>query len=60
MGQPDEIICHCQGITRGQIEEAVRKNGFTTFDEVSEATEAGTICGSCQDDIEAIIAEING
>lgn len=59
MGQPDEVICHCQGITRGQIEEAVR-GGLKTFDEVAEATEAGTICGSCQDDIEEIIAEIHG
>ena len=60
MGTADEIICHCQGITRGQIEEAIREKGLTTFDEVSEATEAGTICGSCQDDIEEILAEING
>ena len=60
MGNADEIICHCQGITRGQIEEAIREKGLTTVDEVSEATEAGTICGSCQDDIEEILAEING
>lgn len=57
MGQQDEIICHCLGITRGQIEEAVRA-GAKTFDEISEATEAGSICGSCQDDIEEIIAEV--
>ena len=60
MGNADEIICHCQGITRGQIQEAIREKGLTTFVEVSEATEAGTICGSCQDDIEEILAEING
>ncbi|KGN86771.1 MULTISPECIES: (2Fe-2S)-binding protein [unclassified Porphyromonas] len=60
MGQADEIICHCLGITRGQIEEAVREKGLSTFDEVSEATEAGSVCGSCQDDIEEIIAEIKG
>lgn len=60
MGQPDEVICHCQGITRGQIEEAIKAGGLTTFDEVAEATEAGTICGSCQDDIEEILSEING
>lgn len=60
MGQADEIICHCLGITRGQIEEAIREKGLSTFDEVSEATEAGSVCGSCQDDIEEIIAEIKG
>ncbi|MDY5857768.1 MAG: (2Fe-2S)-binding protein [Porphyromonas sp.] len=60
MGQADEIICHCQGITRGTIEEAIREKGLSTFEEVMDATEAGSICGSCQDDIEAIIAEVNG
>lgn len=60
MGNPDEIICHCLEITRGAIEQAVREHGFKTFDEVSEAIEAGSVCGSCQDDIEAIIEEING
>ncbi len=59
MGQSDEIICHCNEITRGQIEEAVR-GGLKTLDEVMEATDAGTVCGSCQDDIEDIIKEING
>lgn len=60
MGNQDEVICHCQGITRGQIEEAIRQGNLTTFEEVGEATEAGTICGSCQDDIEEILSEING
>lgn len=59
MGQTDEIICHCLGITRGQIEEAVKSKGLKTFEEVQEATEAGTVCGSCQDDIEDILAELN-
>lgn len=60
MGQADEIICHCNGITRGQIEAAIKEGGLKTFDEVSEATEAGSVCGGCQDDIEEILAEING
>ncbi|MDO4708056.1 MAG: (2Fe-2S)-binding protein [Porphyromonadaceae bacterium] len=60
MGQADEIICHCNGITRGQIETAIKEGGLKTFDEVSEATEAGAVCGGCQDDIEDILAEING
>lgn len=59
MGQSDEIVCHCLDVTRGQIEEAVR-GGASTFDEVMEATEAGSICGSCQEDIEDIITEVKG
>lgn len=60
MGQADEIICHCNGITRGQLEEAIREKGLKTFDEVAEATEAGAICGSCQDDIEEILSIVHG
>lgn len=55
----DEIICHCNEITRGQIIEAIKSKGLKTFDEVAEATEAGSVCGSCQDDIEEILAEVN-
>ncbi|PVZ08346.1 (2Fe-2S)-binding protein [Porphyromonas loveana] len=60
MSQQDEIICHCNEITRGEIEKAIKEKGLKTVDEVGEATEAGTVCGSCQDDIQAILDEING
>lgn len=60
MADENEIICHCNEITRGQIIDAIKNGGLTTFDEVAEATEAGTVCGSCQDDIEEILEEING
>lgn len=59
MANEDEIICHCNEITRGQIVEAIRSKGLKTFEEVAEATDAGVVCGSCQDDIEDILAEIN-
>lgn len=59
MANEDEIICHCNEITRGQIVEAIKSKGLKTFEEVSEATEAGAVCGSCQDEIEEILAEIN-
>lgn len=59
MANEDEIICHCNQITRGQIVKAIKDGGLTTFDEVAEATEAGTVCGGCQDDIEAILSELN-
>ena len=56
----DEIICNCMGITRGEIIKAIREHGLTTFDEVGDHTEAGTVCGSCEPDIEDILEEING
>ncbi len=60
MSNRDEIICNCNEITRGEIEDAIREKGLKTVDEVGEATEAGTVCGSCQDDIQDILDEING
>ena len=56
----DEIICNCNQITRGEIVEAIKSKSLKTVEEVGEATGAGTVCGACQDDIQAILDEING
>jgi NAD(P)H-nitrite reductase large subunit len=55
----EEIICHCMEITRGEIIDAIKNNHLTTVEEVGDATEAGTVCGSCQDDIEEILKTLN-
>ena len=56
----EEIICNCMDITRGTIIDAIKNNNLKTVDEVGDATEAGTVCGSCQDDIEEILKTVNG
>lgn len=56
----DIEICHCNGIMKSDIEKAIREKGLKTFEEVGEATTAGTVCGGCQEDIEVILKEING
>ncbi|MEY8338210.1 (2Fe-2S)-binding protein [Lachnospiraceae bacterium 62-35] len=53
----DKIVCTCLGVTNGMIKEAIDK-GATTLEEVQEATGAGTVCGSCNDDIQHIIDEL--
>ena len=50
----DKIICYCNGISLGDIKEAV-KNGAKTLEDVQEATGAGTICGQCNEEIEEIL-----
>jgi NAD(P)H-nitrite reductase large subunit len=55
----EEIICHCMEITRGEIIDAIKNNHLTTIEEVGDATEAGTVCSSCQDDIEEILKTLN-
>ena len=54
-----EIICHCFEVSREEIENAIREKGLKTV-EVGEATNAGTGCGGCQEQIQEILDEING
>lgn len=50
----NEVICSCVGTTAQDIKDAMN-NGATTLEEVQEATNAGTCCGSCIEKIEGII-----
>lgn len=43
----DATVCSCLGVTRGQLTEACN-NGAATAEQLSDATGAGTGCGSCQ------------
>lgn len=56
----DEIICHCMGVTRGEIEDAIRTQHLKTVEEVGDATSAGTGCGGCQGHIQEILDQLNG
>ncbi len=55
-----EIICHCFEVSREEIENAIREKGLKTVEEVGEATNAGTGCGGCQEQIQEILDEIDG
>ena len=52
----DKIVCSCYSVTNGMIKEAV-ENGATTLEEVQDATDAGTACGACLDDIQRLVDE---
>lgn len=53
----EETICYCLDVTGNDIKEAV-DNGATTFEEVQEKTGAGSICGSCEDNVRELIDEL--
>lgn len=53
----EEIICNCMNVTKGEIIDAIKANGLTTVEQVSEATGAGTGCGGCVELIEEILKE---
>jgi len=54
----DILICNCMEIYKSTIIEAIKEHNLKTFDEISEATGAGTVCGMCRDEIELIIEEV--
>lgn len=54
----DEIICHCNEIYKSEIVKAIKDKGLKTVEEVGDETQAGTLCGGCQVDIQDILDEI--
>ena len=53
----DKTICYCAGVTNGMIKDAV-DSGATPLEEVQEITKAGTVCGSCVDNVQHLIDEL--
>ncbi len=43
-----EIICNCNGVTKGAIIEAVQQQELTTVNEVKHCTKASSSCGGCK------------
>ena len=53
---PTAIVCACNGVTSGQAADAIRRGGLTTLAGLGRATRAGTGCGGCSADLEALLA----
>lgn len=47
-------VCICKNVTDSQVRAAIAK-GAHTMEAVGRATRAGTCCGACHDDIEALV-----
>ncbi len=43
----DEIVCGCNGVSKGRILEVIKNDGLTTVDEIKSCTGAGRSCGGC-------------
>lgn len=52
----EKIVCYCMSVTNGMIKDAVDA-GASTLEEVQEATGAGTVCGSCLEDIQRLVEQ---
>jgi len=44
----EEMICGCNGITKGAIVEAIHTQGLTTVEQVKGCTNASRSCGGCK------------
>lgn len=44
----EEMICGCNGVTKGAIVEAIQAQGLTTIDQVKGCTNASRSCGGCK------------
>lgn len=44
----DELICGCNGVTKGDIVGAIHTQGLTTIDQVKGCTNASRSCGGCK------------
>ncbi|MEH7545545.1 nitrite reductase large subunit NirB [Neobacillus vireti] len=56
----DELVCGCNGVTKGAIVEAIQTQGLTTLDQVSHCTNAGRSCGRCKPMVSQILAHTLG
>ena len=49
-GMPDgEIVCGCNGVTKGAIIAAIHEKGIRTLAQLKQVTRASTGCGSCSE-----------
>lgn len=50
-----ELVCSCNGVTKGTIMQAIEEQGLQTVDEVKKCTKASSSCGSCKTLVSSIL-----
>jgi len=56
----DEIVCGCNGVTKGTIVNVIREKGDTTVEEIKASTGATRSCGGCKPMVEQILQAVLG
>lgn len=51
------VVCHCMNVTVGDIKNALDA-GAKNFEDVRNVTRAGTGCGTCEEEVRAIIEKL--
>ncbi|CAM4222727.1 nitrite reductase large subunit NirB [Paenibacillus alkaliterrae] len=50
-----ELVCSCNGVSKGTIMQAIGEQGLQTVDEVKKCTKASSSCGSCKTMVSSIL-----
>lgn len=58
--EPFETICGCNGVCKGDIVEAIQKDGLTSVEEVKKHTNAARSCGGCKPLVADLLAHTLG
>ena len=54
----DYVVCLCNNVTRGEIEDIIKEKGYTDLKTFCEETKIGKKCGGCREDIQMILDEM--
>ena len=57
MFEPNDFVCRHMQLTKADIVRAIRDKQLSSFTEIQDETDAGTVCGTCVADIEEILEE---
>ncbi|MFC0560457.1 nitrite reductase large subunit NirB [Halalkalibacter alkalisediminis] len=53
-----DLICNCNGVTKGTIIEACQMQGLSTVEDVKKCTKASSACGGCKPLVTDLLAYI--
>lgn len=56
----EEIICGCNGVSKGTIVEAIQTQGLTTVEQIKGCTNASRSCGRCKTDVGKLLECVLG
>lgn len=57
MFESNDFVCRHMQLTKADIVSVIRQKNLSSFTEIQDETDAGTICGTCVADIEEILEE---
>ena len=50
-----EYVCRHLQYTKDEIIDVIRDQKINSFEELHDATDIGTVCSTCRDDVETIV-----